>query len=181
MITKIQREVVVIHSFNDDGELLPDEKDTMNLLAKLPLDSLDLDAISVVTNIYRVAQGLRNKMEREVLSEFGLSWTSFSLLYDLWIWKSIETKKLAKSAGVTKATISNVTKTLERKELCYRKVDNRDRRITYVAITDKGKEVMEKLYPPFHKGEVEIVSGLTLDEQKKISKLLRTIIRENNF
>lgn len=178
---KIQTDVIIIHTFDDDGELLSDEKDTINLLAKLPLDSLDLDAISVVTNIYRVAQGLRNKMEREVLSEFGLSWTSFSLLYDLWIWKSVETKKLAQSAGVSKATISNITKTLERKELCYRKVDNRDRRITYVTITEKGKDVMEKVYPNFHKGEVEIASSLATDEKKDISKLLRRVIRENNF
>ncbi|HWO98513.1 MAG TPA: MarR family transcriptional regulator [Bacillus sp. (in: firmicutes)] len=161
--------------------MLPEEKDTINLLTKLPLDSLNLDAIAVVTNIYRIAQGLRNKMEREVLSEYGLSWTSFSLLYDLWIWNSIETKKLAKSAGVTKATVSNITNTLERKELCYRKVDNRDRRITYVTITDKGKQIMEELYPQFHKGEVEIVSSLTVNEQKNVSELLRRIIRENQF
>lgn len=145
------------------------------------MESLHFDAISVVTNIYRVAQGLRNKMEREVLSEYGLSWTSFSILYDLWIWGSIETKNLAKSAGVTKATISNITKTLEKKELCYRKVDNRDRRITYVTITNRGKQVMEELYPYFHKGEVEIVSSLSLEEQKSISKLLRRVIKENGF
>ncbi len=161
--------------------MLPEEKDTINLLTKLPLESLNLDAIAVVTNIYRIAQGLRNKMEREVLSEYGLSWTSFSLLYDLWIWNSVETKKLAKSAGVTKATVSNITNTLERKELCYRKVDNRDRRITYVTITDKGKKIMEELYPQFHKGEVEIVSSLTVNEQKNVSELLRRIIRENDF
>ena len=161
--------------------MLPEEKDTINLLTKLPLDSLNLDAIAVVTNIYRIAQGLRNKMEREVLSEYGLSWTSFSLLYDLWIWNSVETKKLAKSAGVTKATVSNITNTLERKELCYRKVDNRDRRITYVTITDKGKQIMEELYPQFHKGEVEIASSLTVNEQKNVSELLRRIIRENQF
>ncbi|WP_078412476.1 MarR family transcriptional regulator [Priestia abyssalis] len=170
-----------MHSFNEEGELLPEEKDTINLLTKLPLESLNLDAIAVVTNIYRIAQGLRNKMEREVLSEYGLSWTSFSLLYDLWIWNSVETKKLAKSAGVTKATVSNITNTLERKELCYRKVDNRDRRITYVTITDKGKKIMEELYPQFHKGEVEIVSSLTVNEQKNVSELLRRIIRENDF
>jgi len=140
-----------------------------------------LDAVAVVTNIYRIAQGLRNKMEREVLSEYGLSWTAFSLLYDLWIWDSIETKKLAESSGVTKATVSNITNTLEKKELCYRKVDNRDRRITYVTITEKGKQVMKDLYPQFHKGEVEIVSSLTMSEQKDMSKLLRRVIRENNF
>jgi DNA-binding MarR family transcriptional regulator len=155
--------------------------DTINRLTKIPIDSLNLDAIAVVTNIYRIAQGLRNKMEQEVLSEFGLSWTAFSMLYDLWVWESIETKKLAESAGVSKATVSNITKTLERKELCFRKSDNRDRRITYLALTEKGKQVMEDLYPRFHKGEIEIVSGLSVDEQKIMTKLLRKIIRDNHF
>lgn len=175
------KEGVIIHSFNEKGELLPEEKNTINILTKLPMDSLNLDAIAVVTNIYRIAQGLRNKMEREVLSEYGLSWTAFSLLYDLWIGNSVETKKLAESAGVSKATISNITKTLEQKELCYRKVDNRDRRNTYVTITDKGRNIMEKLYPRFHMGEAEIVSSLTVEEQKNISTLLRKVIKQNQF
>ncbi|MGM0904565.1 MAG: MarR family transcriptional regulator [Bacillota bacterium] len=170
-----------MHATNLDGELLPEEKDTINRLTNIPLDSLNLDAVAVVTNIYRVAQGLKNKMEQEVLSEYGLSWTAFSMLYDMWIWESIETKKLAESAGVTKATVSNITKTLERKELCYRKGDNRDRRITYVALTEKGRQVMESLYPRFHKGEIEIVSSLSVDEQKRMSKYLRKVILENQF
>ncbi|MDE5054158.1 MarR family transcriptional regulator [Niallia taxi] len=161
--------------------MLPEEVDTINRITNIPIESLNLDAIAVVTNIYRVAQGLRNKMEQEVLSEYGLSWTAFSMLYDLWVWESIETKKLAESNGVSKATISNITKTLEKKELCYRKSDMRDRRITYVAITDKGKQVMEELYPRFHIGEVELVAGMSVDEQKSMSALLRNVIRENNF
>ncbi|WP_336124583.1 MarR family transcriptional regulator [Niallia taxi] len=161
--------------------MLPEEVDTINRITNIPIESLNLDAIAVVTNIYRVAQGLRNKMEQEVLSEYGLSWTAFSMLYDLWVWESIETKKLAESNGVSKATISNITKTLEKKELCYRKSDMRDRRITYVAITDKGKQVMEELYPRFHIGEVELVAGMSVDEQKSMSALLRNVIRENKF
>ncbi|MCS0673522.1 MarR family transcriptional regulator [Cytobacillus firmus] len=170
-----------MHSFNDDGELLPEEIDTINRLTKIPISSLNLDAISVVTNIYRVAQGLRNKMEQEVLSQYSLSWTAFSMLYDLWIWESIETKKLAESTGVSKATISNITKTLEKKELCFRKTDNRDRRITYVSLTNKGKQVMEDLYPKFHSGEVQIVLGLSAGEQKDLSRALRRVIMDNNF
>ncbi|MFE8701525.1 MarR family transcriptional regulator [Cytobacillus sp. FJAT-54145] len=170
-----------MHSFNEEGELLPEEIDTINRLTQIPIESLNLDAIAVVTNLYRVAQGLKNKMEQEVLSEYGLSWTAFSMLYDLWIWESVETKKLAESSAVSKATVSNITKTLERKELCYRKTDNRDRRITYVALTEKGRQVMETLYPRFHKGEVTIVSSLSVEEQIKMTRLLRTIIRDNRF
>ena len=134
-----------------------------------------------MTNLYRVAQGLRNKMEQEVLITYGLSWTAFSMLYDLWIWETLETRKLAESSGVSKATVSNITKTLERKELVYRKTDVRDRRITFVALTDKGKQVMGDLYPRFHQGEVEIVSGLSMDEQRSMTDLLRKIIRDNHF
>nr|WP_253957711.1 MarR family transcriptional regulator [Metabacillus halosaccharovorans] len=140
-----------------------------------------MEAIAVVINIYRVAQGLKNKMEQEILSEYGLSWTSFSILYDLWIWDSLETKKLAESAGVSKATISNITNTLERKELCYRKVDDKDRRNTFVLLTDKGKKVIEELYPRFHKGEVDIVSSLSVSEQVSMANLLRRVVRENKF
>ncbi|MFC0560610.1 MarR family winged helix-turn-helix transcriptional regulator [Halalkalibacter alkalisediminis] len=153
----------------------------MNRLTKVPSAELNLDAISVVTNMYRAAQGLRNKMERDVLSKYGLSWTAFSLLYDIWVWDSLETKKLAELSGVSKATVSNITNTLERKELCYRTVDKRDRRITYVAITDQGKQVMEELYPNFHKGEIDIVSSLNQKEQQMVSQLLRRVIRHNNF
>jgi DNA-binding MarR family transcriptional regulator len=93
----------------------------------------------------------------------------------------METRKLAQSAGVTKATISNITNTLERKELCYRKVDSDDRRLVFVHITQKGKKAMEELYPRFHLAEKEIVSSLNEEEQKNISELLRRIIRKNEF
>ncbi|KKK39775.1 MarR family transcriptional regulator [Mesobacillus campisalis] len=170
-----------MYSFDEEGELLREEVDTINRLTKIPIQSLNLDAVALVTNLYRIAQGVRNKMEQEVLAEYGLSWTAFSMLYDLWIWESVETKKLAESAGVSKATISNITKTLERKELCYRRSDTRDRRMTYVSITEKGKLVMEDLYPRFHQGEVAIVSGLSEAQQKTMTQLLRKVIRENLF
>jgi DNA-binding MarR family transcriptional regulator len=170
-----------IYSFDKEGKLLQEEKEIMDVLTNAKVGSLDLKAIAVVTNIYRVAQGLRNKMEREVLSQYGLSWTAFSLLYDLWVREGEETKALAESAGVTKATISNITKTLERKELCYRKSDVRDRRKTYVFLTDEGKKVIEELYPHFHQGEVEIVSSLDSEEKDYMSHLLRKVIRANKF
>lgn len=170
-----------MRSYNDKRELLPEEVDTINRLAHMPLHSLSLDAIAVVTNLYRAAQGVRVKMEREVLSQHGLSWTAFSLLYDLWIWDAMETKKLAQSAGVTKATVSNITNTLERKEFCFRKVDEKDKRNVLIHITEKGKQIMAELYPLFHEKEKEIVSDLNKEEQNTIAELLRRIIRTNEF
>ncbi|KGA97205.1 MarR family transcriptional regulator [Alkalihalobacillus alcalophilus ATCC 27647 = CGMCC 1.3604] len=170
-----------MYTFNKEGYLLEEEVNTLNRLSKLSMNSLNMEAISAVTMIYRAAQGLRNKMEKEVLAPYKLSWTSFSILYDLWIHDSVETKSLAELSGVTKATVSNVTNTLERKDLCYRKSDRHDRRLTNVLITEKGKLVMEELYPHFHQQEVEIVSGLEKEEQKQLSSLLRKVIKDQNF
>ncbi|ATH92027.1 MarR family transcriptional regulator [Bacillus glycinifermentans] len=168
-----------MHVFDENGTLLPEEKDAINVLTKLPLKELNLEAVAVCANLYRTAQLLKNKMEQEVLSAHRLSWTAFSILYDLWVWRSMETKRLAETSGVSKATVSNITKTLERKELCYRKTDPRDRRIVYVAITEKGREVMKSLYPRFHQGETELAGSLEKEEQKVMADLLRKIIRNN--
>ncbi|MCR6097888.1 MarR family transcriptional regulator [Salipaludibacillus agaradhaerens] len=153
----------------------------MNRLTQLPIKALHLEAISVVTNLYRMSQGLKHKLEKDVLAVYGLSWSSFSILYDLWIWDMLETKKLAETSGISKATVSNVTKTLERKGFCYRQVDDKNKRTTYVVITENGRQVMEKLYPSFHQSEIDLVKGLSVEEQNMMSELLRRLIKENHF
>lgn len=158
-----------------ENELLPEELDILNRLTNYPLD---FQAMSVVTNLYRTAQLMRAIMEREVLSPYKLSWTGFSLLYNLWIWGAMETRNLAKSMGVTVATVSSISKTLERKELCGREVDPRDRRLVLLHLTENGKEVIEELYPKFNQGEKEFVSALNPDEQKFLTQLLRRMFKQ---
>ncbi len=89
--------MAVIHSFDNDSELLPEEIDTINHLTKLPIESLHLESIAVVTNIYRIAQGLRNKMEREVLADYGLSWTAFPSFMICGYGKALKQKELQNS------------------------------------------------------------------------------------
>jgi DNA-binding MarR family transcriptional regulator len=160
-----------------DNEMLPQELDILNRLTGY---TLDFNAMTVVTNLYRAGQGLKVKMEREVLSEYGLSFTAFSILYNLWIWGSMETRNLAKSAGVTVATVSSIANTLERKQLCQRMIDEKDRRLVHLSLTPKGKEIIEELYPKFNQGEKAIVKGIAEEDQQKITKLLRRIIRNMN-
>lgn len=157
-----------------DNELLQEELDILNRLTNYPLD---FQAMSVVTNLHRAAQLLRVRMEREVLSPHKLSWTGFSLLYNLWIWGPMETRKLAKSMGVTVATVSSISNTLERKELCGREVDPRDRRLVLLHLTEKGKEVIEQVYPKFNQGESEFVNVLNSDEQRFLTQLLRRMYK----
>ncbi|MCP1356560.1 MarR family transcriptional regulator [Aneurinibacillus migulanus] len=124
-----------MHSFEE--KLLPEE---LAILNRLTNHFLNFEAMAVVTNLYRAAQRLRTKMERDVLSKYNISWTAFTLLYNLWIWGSMEPRKLAKSMGVTVAAVSSMTNTLERKQWCKREANLRDRRLVLVTLTDEGKK-----------------------------------------
>lgn len=67
--------------------------------------------------------------------------------------------------------------TLEKRELCTRSIDPKDRRLVRVSITEKGSGIMQGLYPDFHQGEVEIIDGLSVEEQEQLADLLRKVIR----
>ncbi|MCA1027405.1 MarR family winged helix-turn-helix transcriptional regulator [Cytobacillus kochii] len=157
----------------------PEESTVIQKISKKT--TIEPNAIAVVTSLYRIGQGIKNKLEQEVLAKHKISWTSFSILYDLWIYGKMETKELALSAGVSKATISNIMRTLENKSFCRRETDPRDRRNTFVVITPKGKEVIEELYPEFHEGEISIVNGLKTDDQKQLAATLYRLIKDNKF
>ncbi|ASV66292.1 MarR family transcriptional regulator [Cytobacillus sp. FSL W7-1323] len=157
----------------------PEESTVIQKISKKT--TIEPNAIAVVTSLYRIGQGIKNKLEQEVLAKHKISWTSFSILYDLWIYGKMETKELALSAGVSKATISNIMRTLENKSFCRRETDPRDRRNTFVVITPKGRDVIEELYPEFHEGEISIVKGLKTDDQKQLAATLYRLIKDNKF
>ncbi|WOC56706.1 MarR family transcriptional regulator [Bacillus halotolerans] len=156
-------------------QLRKEEHDTLSKLKQMPVESLNLEAISIATNLYRSAQRLRVKMETEVLSSYKLSWTAFSILYDLWVWGKLETRKIAELSGISTATASNVIKTLEKKGFCSKSIDPRDRRLVFVTIIESGKQAIENLYPEFHKGETQLITGMTKEEQKTLTGLLRKV------
>lgn len=161
-----------MHTYNQ--ELLPEEIDILKRMTNLPID---VDAMVAVTNMYRAAQRMRSKMEREVLSRYGLSWNGFALLYNLWIWEGMETRELEQSMNVTRATVSSISYTLERKGLCQRKQQTHDRRLVTITLTEEGKRVMEELYPQFNKAEAAIVKDLSKEEQRELTRLLRKVIK----
>jgi DNA-binding MarR family transcriptional regulator len=116
-------------------------------------------------------------MEREVLREHDLSFASFSTLFIVWIWGPIETREIAKSQAVSKATVTSLVNTLESQDLVKRRSVKKDKRLVTVELTDKGKRLIEWVFPKFNQGEVEVASSLTESEQETLAHLLRKVIR----
>jgi MarR family transcriptional regulator, 2-MHQ and catechol-resistance regulon repressor len=154
-----------------------EELDIMHRVAGLPIDEL---ALAVASNIWRSAQLFKLKMEREILREHDLTFASFSTLFIVWIWGPIETREIARSQAVTKATITSTVSKLESQGLVKRSGSKIDKRLVTVELTGKGKRLIEWVFPKFNQGEVEIASSLSEEEQDTLAHLLRKVIRGMN-
>lgn len=137
--------------------------------------TLDFEAMAVSSNLFRAASAVRNHFERNVLSESGLSWTAFVVLWVTWIWEPAETRDIAAEAGISKATLTGVLSTLEKMDLVVRTRSTEDGRLVLVTLTKKGHDLMEKLFPAFNRQEVEVVSPVAPAKRSELADMLRAI------
>jgi DNA-binding MarR family transcriptional regulator len=140
------------------------------------LHDIDFGATAVVSNIYRVANSVRNRIEREVLGADNLSWTGFTALFVLWVWGPQETRHLAEECGVSKGTLTGIVATLERRGLIERSPHATDGRLVLVSITAKGRALIRRLFPDFNKQESAVAEALSPREQAQFVILLRKVL-----
>jgi DNA-binding MarR family transcriptional regulator len=153
-------------------ELLVAEKD---IRARLGDRKLDFEAMLAVSNIYRAANAVRNRMEREVLGPEGLSWGGFTILFVLWVWGARETGDLADDCGLAKGTLSGKLNTLERADLVTREKHPDDGRRVVVDLLPKGHATIERVFPRFNEFEARFTERLTEDDMASMARLLRVV------
>lgn len=137
--------------------------------------NLDFQAMAVTSNLFRAASAMRSRFERTVLAEVGISWTAFVVLWVTWIWGSAETREIAAESNISKATLTGVLSTLEGMGLVQRSRSKSDGRLVEVKVLQKGRNLMEDLFPRFNQQETLVSSSLSDDEQREIAQMLRRI------
>ena len=129
----------------------------------------------VVQDIFRAAAALRSRLEATALQGEGLTWSSFTMLFCLWVWGPHETRDLATRMGVSRPTVSGVTDTLERRGLVARRGHADDARLRTVALTAAGERPFEELFPRFN-AEESLACGARLRGTRQLAALLRTLV-----
>lgn len=155
-------------------DLLPAERKVAETLGHLPLD---FRAMAAVSNLFRASAAIRRHMEAKVLAEDRLSWTSFVVLWVLWVWGELESRDLAAAVGISRPTSTGVVKTLEARSLVRRSKTAEDRRLVRVRLTDPGRRKIEQLFPRFNAEEVSLTSHLEPEQQEVLASLLRSMLR----
>ena len=159
-----------------DRHTLAETERAMSLhLQSLPLN---FEASAAVSSLYRAANAVRVHLTNTVLRQHGLTWTGFVVLWVVWIWDGMETRRAAESAAISKATLTGVVKTLEARGLLTRRVSGTDRRLVILELSDAGTDLMTTLYPVFNAAEAEVVASLSDRNLTVLTDSLRQIVTD---
>ncbi|MDX2188095.1 MAG: MarR family transcriptional regulator [Opitutaceae bacterium] len=85
--------------------------------------------------------------------------------------------ELAEMSGVTRATMTGLIDTLERDGFAQRKPDPQDRRMMNVAITETGRQLMERMLPEHFRRISVLMADLSDEERKNFQALLSKILQ----
>ena len=102
------------------------------------LPGTDRSAMAMVLFLHRVVNSLVYDLESTVHRPAGWSWSAFRLLFTLWVSGPQESSGAAELAGMSRAAVSALAKTLEAAGLLERTPDERDRRGVVLSLTPTG-------------------------------------------
>ncbi|MFG2889167.1 MarR family winged helix-turn-helix transcriptional regulator [Streptomyces sp. NPDC048248] len=136
------------------------------------------EPMAAVANIYRAAAAVRQHLENSVLRTADLTWTSFVVLWVVWIWGERETRRVAEQAGISKGTLTGVARTLQSRGLLERNSHPTDGRLALLSLTPEGERLMARLFPQFNAEEAFVTDGLADDEALALADLLRRVVMQ---
>ncbi len=139
---------------------------------------VDTDAAAVISNLYRAANAARNHFERTVLSEADLTWTSWVVMWVLWIGDESESRLVAHEAGISKATLTGVARTLHKRGLLRRRQHPSDARRVLLSLSDSGHGLMTALFPRFNRHEALLCGPLSPGERDDTAEALRRVTQQ---
>ncbi|WP_442962013.1 MarR family winged helix-turn-helix transcriptional regulator [Pseudogracilibacillus sp. SO10305] len=106
---------------------------------------------------------------------YNLNLTEFGVLEFLFHKGEQPIQIIGKKVLLASSSITYVVDKLEKKELIERVACPKDRRVTYARLTDKGKTLMEEIFPLHEEAMAHIFSELSNDEKAEAIRLVKKI------
>lgn len=141
------------------------------------LPGTDRSAMAMVLFLHRVVNSLVYDLESTVHRPAGWSWSAFRLLFTLWVSGPQESSGAAELAGMSRAAVSALAKTLEAAGLLERTPDERDRRGVVLSLTPTGTERLEATFRVHNRREAEWAGLLTPEELDVLNAVLSKLAR----
>jgi DNA-binding MarR family transcriptional regulator len=143
-------------------------------------EDLDFSPVGVVSRLARVRSHIDAELDR-VFAEHGLTAPSFGVLVTLARVDDgggVTQRRLMDELGLTSGTISVRMDRLVAEGLVTRGPDPSSARNTLISLTDRGRELFERVVPAHLANERRLLSALSEDELQTLAGLLRKLLVE---
>jgi MarR family 2-MHQ and catechol resistance regulon transcriptional repressor len=141
----------------------------------MPLELGDPLAHRALQALLRAEAAVRRRLAAE-LSREGVTAAGFSVLVVLTTaGGSLELRTLRRRLGWSKANATEVTATLEGRQLVRRRRDPADRRVVVVDLTATGRDLVERLFPEHSDRVTRAFGALDEGEKRSLAELCRKL------
>ena len=131
---------------------------------------------AVLETIYR-SSNLLNVELGKIFKEYNLTGTEFGIMEAIYSLGAQTIQEIAKRALLTSGGMTYTKKQMMTKNLIYEELCKEDKRISYLHLTDEGKELIVKVLEKHDIYLDKLLSKLTTEEKKQIARLLRKIYK----
>ena len=128
--------------------------------------------------------GLQEKANRLVLAHRVENWMKLDLTIDqlkslilIYSQGKISFKDLAKALDISRSNITGLADRLIQNGLLTRNQDSADRRIQYLTLTDKGREIIANIQQEMHSQATRLLTTLDIEELAALEKGLTALIK----
>jgi len=90
--------------------------------------------------------------------------------------KMISFKELAQALGITRSNVTGIADRLSRSGLTARSQNPEDRRVQFLVLTDKGKNILENIKQEINVMETRILNALSAEELAVLKKGLSAYV-----
>lgn len=146
---------------------------------KVERPDIDARPMLVVGRILRLGQRMEMGVSRD-LKPFGLHYTDFDILASLRRKGApfqLTPTELSAAVLITSGAMTAALRRLEESKLVTRKADAHDRRVRHVALSAKGKKLIDKAIEVRFQQACDSLEGLSRTEQKQLAGLLKKLSR----
>jgi MarR family 2-MHQ and catechol resistance regulon transcriptional repressor len=134
----------------------------------------EIMAMGAYVKLLRAAESVSTRVHRYLADE-NLSVRQFGVLEALYHTGPLHQRDIASKLLVSGGNITMVLDNLEKNDLVKRAQDPGDRRHNTVSLTEKGKKLMDRIFPRHASRIVQEMGVLTAKNQKTLGDLCRKL------
>ena len=128
----------------------------------------------VVIGIMRASNLLVDDLKK-TLKKYPINATEFSVMEFLYSKGEKSIQEIRDRILLASGSATYVADNLERKEYVSRIVNQNDRRVTYIKLTEAGKDLINDIFPTHKKNTKKIFNDLTNEELITLKEILKKI------